>query len=348
MYSSSYSQAKFGLEAREPLHKTKGKSCGYYMRIVFFFSSLIQSLIIVSLVLFLIYGQPEKSAEERRVEELELNFNRLGENNIALRKEKGELGAQLAARTAEKAALEKDFEKLKTEANNTIFQLRNRLVSCCLIPICTFKKIMMTRRPTPPIVAPAVVTSSSELKMLQSLNAQQKAMINLIQTNFTQTVQYLSQERDNALKDRDTHHQDAITLRRENTLLKEQGTTYTKKCKEDFAHSLDGITTVTRDFLNRINSLFPHQLTFHLTCVKQQEQMEKIRHSCTNLSRDVENKFQLYLDNVGNKVCARFVLVCVCVCVCVTRYVFSYGYKTKKSQSSYWRGWYQRIFGSMK
>lgn len=38
------------------------------MRIVFFFSSLIQSLIIVSLVLFLIYGQPEKSAEEKRVQ----------------------------------------------------------------------------------------------------------------------------------------------------------------------------------------------------------------------------------------------------------------------------------------
>lgn len=68
MYSSSYSRAKFAPEAREPLHKHKGKSCGYYMRIVFFFSSLIQSLIIVSLVLFLIYGQPEKSAEEKRVE----------------------------------------------------------------------------------------------------------------------------------------------------------------------------------------------------------------------------------------------------------------------------------------
>lgn len=67
MYSSSYSRAKFGLEAGEPLHKHKGKSCGYYMRIVFFFSSLIQSLIIVSLVLFLIYGQPERTAEEKRV-----------------------------------------------------------------------------------------------------------------------------------------------------------------------------------------------------------------------------------------------------------------------------------------
>lgn len=66
------------------------------------------------------------------------------------------------------------------------------------------------------------------MKTLQSLNAQQQAMINLIQANFTQTVNYLSQERDNAVKDRDTHHQDAITLRRENDMLKEQHTTYTR------------------------------------------------------------------------------------------------------------------------
>lgn len=84
----------------------------------------------------------------------------------------------------------------------------------------------------------------------------------------------------------------------------------TRKCKEDFAHSLDGIQTVTTNFLNRINNLFPHQLTFHLTCESQQEQMEKIRNSCTNLSREVENKFQLYLDNVGNKVCAQQLVFC--------------------------------------
>lgn len=300
MYSSSYSRAKFGLEAREPLHKRKGKSCGYYMRIIFFFSSLIQSLIIVSLVLFLIYGQPEKTAEEKRVKELELNFNKLSENNIQLRKEKGELGAQLGARTAEKDALEKDMAKLKTEANHTEHELKNKLATCERVSATTLS--MMARRPTPPIQSPPVVTASSELKTLHSLNAQQRAMINLINSNFTQMVNYLSQERDSALKDRDTHHEDAISMRRENTLLKDQLTVYTRKCKEDFAHSLDGITTVTRDFLNRINNLFPHQLTFHLTCDSQQEQMEKIRNSCTNLSRDVENKFQLYLDNVGNKV----------------------------------------------
>lgn len=296
MYSSSYSRAKFGLDAREPLHKPRGKSCGYYMRIVFFFSSLIQSLIIVSLVLFLIYGQPEKSAEEKRVKELELSFNRLSEINIQLRKEKGELGAQLGARTAEKADLEKEMAKLKTEANSTEFELKKKLVTC------ESMRTMIQRRPTPPIQSPPVVTPSSELKTLQSLNAQQRAMINFINSNFTQTVQYLSQERDNALKDRDRYNEETIHLRRENTMVKEQLTAYTRKCKEDFAHSLDGIKIVTGDFLNRINHLFPHQLTFHLTCDSQQEQMEKIRNSCTNLSRDVENKFQLYLDNVGNKV----------------------------------------------
>lgn len=80
---------------------------------------------------------------------------------------------------------------------------------------------------------------------------------------------------------------------------------FTRKCKEDFAHSLNGIQSVTKEFLTKINNLFPHQLTFHLTCESQQEEMGKIRNSCTNLSKDVENKFQLYLDNVGNKVMYR-------------------------------------------
>lgn len=75
-----------------------------------------------------------------------------------------------------------------------------------------------------------------------------------------------------------------------------------RKCKEDFAHSLDGIKTVTTNFLNKINNLFPHQLTFHLTCERQREDMEKIRTSCTNLSKDVEKKFQAYLDKVGDQV----------------------------------------------
>lgn len=63
------------------------------------------------------------------MKELELNFNKLSENNINLRKEKGELGTQLGARTAEKAALEKEVEKLKTGANHTAHALNQKIVS---------------------------------------------------------------------------------------------------------------------------------------------------------------------------------------------------------------------------
>ena len=53
-------------------------------------------------------------------------------------------------------------------------------------------------------------------------------MIKLIEANFTQTVMYLNQDRDNALKDRDSHHQSVIALRRDNVNLKEQLETYTR------------------------------------------------------------------------------------------------------------------------
>ncbi|MED6268654.1 hypothetical protein CHARACLAT_024539 [Characodon lateralis] len=298
MYSSSYSRARLGPESRQPLYRNKGKSCGYYMRIVFFFSSLIQSLIIVSLVLFLIYGQPEKSAEEKRVKELEQSFNKLSKNNIDLRKEKGELGAQLAARTAEKAGLEKEMAKLKTEANNTEHELKKKIANL-------ERSMSMMRRPPPPPPfqpPPPPVTFNNEANILKSIIRQKDTLIGLINSNFTQMVQYLTHERDSALRDQDVNREEAIKLGRENNLLKEQLTIYTRKCKEDFVQSLDGIQAATTKFLSKIDNLFPDLLTFHITCNSQKEHLEKIRSSCTNLSRDVESKFQMYLDNVGNKV----------------------------------------------
>uniref|UniRef100_A0A8B9RGG2 Plasmalemma vesicle associated protein a n=1 Tax=Astyanax mexicanus TaxID=7994 RepID=A0A8B9RGG2_ASTMX len=84
MYNSGYSHTKMGLAAKN-LHKSKERSCGYYMRIVLFFSSLIQSLIIVSLVLFLVYGEPQQTVEEKRIQELEQSYSRLSLENVALR-----------------------------------------------------------------------------------------------------------------------------------------------------------------------------------------------------------------------------------------------------------------------
>ncbi len=140
MYNSSYSRATLGLETKQIRKPKKGKSCGYYMRIVFFFSSLIQSLIITSLVLFLVYGQPEKTAEEKRVEELELAFNKLSSDNTKLRKDKADLTGALKAKTGEKDAADKEIAKLKNDLNAATLKssnLQKSLVSLtfsCRVP----------------------------------------------------------------------------------------------------------------------------------------------------------------------------------------------------------------------
>lgn len=114
MYNNNYTRPKVALKAQD-IRKSKGKSCGYYLRLIFFFSSLIQSLIIVSLVLFLVYGQPEKSTDEKRVEELEQSFNKFTTDNTNLKKENANLTALLKTKTTEKDAADKKVVKLTAE-----------------------------------------------------------------------------------------------------------------------------------------------------------------------------------------------------------------------------------------
>ncbi|XP_072517032.1 plasmalemma vesicle associated protein b [Salminus brasiliensis] len=296
MYNNSYNRPKVALE-KKVIHKSKGKSCGYYLRIVFFFSSLIQSLIIVSLVLFLVYGQPEKTAEEKRVEELEQGFNRLSQDNTKLRKEKADLTTLLKTKTTEKAAADKQLAKLIAEldaakANNT--RLLHTLALC------------NANKPSParlaPVPCPAVSTSNAHLKSLQTLLDHQKALYLILQSNFSQTVQSMRLDLERVVKEKSKHEIEATQLKQRNGDLTTELQLYTKKCKEDFVESLQGIQTVTTTFLAKIDNLFPDSFTFLLTCSKQQEQMERIQANCTNLSRQVESKFQSYLNVVGDKV----------------------------------------------
>ncbi|NXG73010.1 PLVAP protein, partial [Baryphthengus martii] len=56
MEKSSYTMAKFGLEAKEVMPK---RDCGFYVKYIFLFTSLIQFLIILGLVLFMVYGNAQ-------------------------------------------------------------------------------------------------------------------------------------------------------------------------------------------------------------------------------------------------------------------------------------------------
>uniref|UniRef100_A0A3P8YXA3 Plasmalemma vesicle associated protein b n=1 Tax=Esox lucius TaxID=8010 RepID=A0A3P8YXA3_ESOLU len=265
MYKSSYSQPALGLAAKRTIKKPQGKSCGYYMRLVFLFSSLIQSLIIVSLVLFLVYGRSSDAATEGQMAKMEKSFTRVSMDNLILQQQKKNLTQVLNATQTEKKGLVKDLAKI----NECL------LVIYACIRACSVSCIQ-------------IMTSQKEL--------------NLLKNNFTHTVEHLKAELANTAKDRDTLTLETIALRRDKKSLEAELENYKKKCKQDFVQSLDGISNVSRTFLQKINNLVPNICPFMITCKTQSDQLNLILNNCTSLSREVETKFQHYLDNVGTRV----------------------------------------------
>ncbi|NXW65481.1 PLVAP protein, partial [Eurystomus gularis] len=59
MEKSSYGMAKFGLESKE----MPKRDCGFYVKYIFLFTSLIQFLIILGLVLFMVYGNAQAGTD---------------------------------------------------------------------------------------------------------------------------------------------------------------------------------------------------------------------------------------------------------------------------------------------
>lgn len=77
MEKSSYGMAKFSLERKEPMPK---RDCGFYIKYIFLFTSLIQFLIILGLVLFMVYGNAQGGTDTHlRVleEQLQDRFNKI-------------------------------------------------------------------------------------------------------------------------------------------------------------------------------------------------------------------------------------------------------------------------------
>ncbi|XP_073705274.1 plasmalemma vesicle associated protein a [Garra rufa] len=294
MYNSSYSQANFGLAAKK-MHKSKGKSCGYYMKIVFFFSSLIQSLIIASLVLFLVYGQPEHTVEEKRLQELDQSVSKLTMENFILRGKEKNLTKVLNVTLTAKMNNDKALAELRKLANTSTVAIRSMQTT---MSRCEMEKRMAMPRACPPTFCP---DPNDNNKRLQSMLQQSEEMQKLVKANFTQTVANLRTELDNSNKEKDGFHLEAIRLRRDKAFLEEQLMLYQTKCKEDFVSSLRGIPDVTKEFLKRIDDLFSKHISFQLTCDKQKNQLEDIRENCSSLSREVENKLQSYLNIVGDK-----------------------------------------------
>lgn len=109
-------------------------------------------------------------------------------------------------------------------------------------------------------------------------------------------------ELDQTAKERDNLNLEAIRLRRDKATHEKEVQIYRQRCKEDFVQSLSGVSNVTTTFLEKIDSLFSSHNRFQLTCPKQSEHLEQIRTNCSSLSREVEDRFQRYLNSVADQV----------------------------------------------
>ncbi|XP_058506656.1 plasmalemma vesicle associated protein a [Solea solea] len=300
MYSSGYSQvARNGpMAQKKTQYRSKGKSCGYYMRIVFFFSSLIQSLIIVSLVLFLVYGKTQDSASTARIQDLEESFSRLSIENVALRQQRKNLTNLLNVTLTQKARNDWELRRFRHYANvsSVIIQDYDKKLQQCSTNL-----FMCNASPRYPSDCPHRISVPDNCNC-GMLVERLKARLELVDSNFTQTVRKMKIEMDQTAKERDFINLEVIRLRRDKSTQEKELQFQKEKCKDQFFHSLSGVSNVSKALLEKIDSLFPVHLAFQLTCPKQREHLEQIRTNCTSLSRDVENKLQNYLDLVGGQV----------------------------------------------
>ncbi|XP_023191650.1 plasmalemma vesicle-associated protein [Xiphophorus maculatus] len=298
MYSSGYSQVnKFSPEAQKKMqYRSKGKSCGYYMRIIFFFSSLIQSLIIVSLVLFLIYGNMHVSASSNPDQDLEKRFSQISIENVALQNQRKNLTNLLNATLTEKAKNDYDLAQLKSLVNRSIeiFKFQTMEMKNCEIELM---KCRMTYMTTHTLAVQPRGDCNCGL-----LTEQMKIRLQSLDSNFTTTSRSMTLEREQIAKERDNQLLEAIRLRREKSILEKELDLFKQNSKNEFSQMLAPVSDVSKAFLVKIESLFPKHIAFQLTCAKQKEHLEQIHTNCTSLSHEVENKLQQYLNKVGEQV----------------------------------------------
>ncbi|KAK6467364.1 plasmalemma vesicle-associated protein-like [Huso huso] len=300
MYNSKYSMAKFGLEAKD-IQASNTKSCGYYVKYIFFFSSLIQLLIITGLVLFMVYGNKQKSHEEQ-VKSRDHTISRLSQDIFILHEMKGNLTLELNKTLKGKLALDLELKTargLLVKSNFTINMLRDALIICQ-------KKVMTT-----PLVATGN-TCIAQISALKKTHEGEKASLMLakealnqkfisLTNNCTTSIRQLQGELKQTQDDKLQYRLNEINANRQKNTLENHLQNYRTECKEQFEKSLRGINAVIVDFKSKIDTLRPEAFAFSLSCDHQRQQLDQIRQNCTGLSSDIQRSFQTYLNTFSSR-----------------------------------------------
>ncbi|XP_030073677.1 plasmalemma vesicle-associated protein [Microcaecilia unicolor] len=129
MDKNSYAMAKFGLESKDILNSNQ-KGCGFYLKYFFVFTSLIQFLIILGLVLFMVYGNAH-GATESRLQLMEQRISECHSTTLQLKAQNFNLSGQLKNMTGEKNRYMVLYHSTKTQQeinNSSLLHCRLKLM----------------------------------------------------------------------------------------------------------------------------------------------------------------------------------------------------------------------------
>ncbi|XP_028672401.1 plasmalemma vesicle associated protein b [Erpetoichthys calabaricus] len=288
MYKGEYSGVKYGMDS-----SSKSKDCGYYVKYFFVFSSLIQFLIILGLVLFMLYGTDNKMQGDR-LTELEEKSSQLFSRVIVLDNEKQNLTTRLNQTQKEKKALDAQLVHARGLITNS-----SKMMGTISRDLSSWKQTALQNGQC--CQSSPCARIDAEKKVCIRDKDQLTIRHQTLEINFTTTIGQLFRELRGVKDERDSLRMLEIKTRQEKQNIQTELEDFKEQCRTTYESSLKGITDITSKFNEQINKALPNTASFSLSCENQHQQMERIRANCSLLKSDIESKYQSFVDSISRR-----------------------------------------------
>ncbi|XP_053556676.1 plasmalemma vesicle-associated protein isoform X2 [Bombina bombina] len=216
----SYAISRFGLESKDIL-KSKQKGCSYYCKYFFLFTSCIEFLILIGLVLFMIYGNAHVTTEKRLNSVQELNQKYMMENKqlmsklSSMRMERDDCYGRLQIKKL-------SFEDISNILQSQILQIqelnKTYTTTLKLYHTCSLEFAKLSK------------SCTDEKKLLQQNNKFLDTEYKNYKENCTTNMDLIKSRERQASSDRDKYQVDKIALQEEANVLKAQVDLFKSTC----------------------------------------------------------------------------------------------------------------------
>ncbi|KAJ1085765.1 hypothetical protein NDU88_005890 [Pleurodeles waltl] len=302
MDKSPYTMSKFGLEYKDSLH-SKQKGCWSYLKYFFLFTSLIQSLIILGLVLFMVYGNPQIS-NESHLQEKERSAHDMNRQIMGFKAQMANMSRLLNAtrREADQSRLlQQSAQRFMGVLNHTNAALRTENMQLRMLTMSCRTAINTATKCEQQMKELNLTCSAEKLQLREEkhhLAMNQLAAIH----NCTTGKQTLVQAADTATAERESFHKQMLALREEKRALSDQLNQFKASCSAIDDRFQAELKQLERNFNAAVQKAMPNQavspfqLSPHVNPLGQD--CRPITAELTNFVKDSVNRLNTHVSSV--------------------------------------------------